>query len=492
LFRVVHRLLQHSFVYAVATVLNRAVNIILLPVYTRCLSKVDYGALEILFITSTLLVLVLQLGMGSALFRNLLYKTGGRRKEIISTAHYFVIGIGFCILSIGFIFSDRLAVVLFDSANLAGALRILFLCDFFLIYQAIPMAVLRIDQKSVKFAIIAGANFITAISLNLFFIYHLDAGIEGIMLANTIAAALFALVYTIVLRQDLGFCFSRSELKDMFGFGAPLVPAALGDMILMLSDRYFLKFYCGLETVASYGVVVRISTILVLAVNSFQMAWPAMFFSIAKEKDAPKIFAKLFDYYLAMLLFITLALSLFSTELVGLLATKNLAEGAHVLPLLLLSFVFYGIYYYGSIGIQIYKKTYFVAIVMWSAVVVNVLLNIFLIPRYNMLGTSLARLSSYAFLGTALTAIASKYYYVPYHYKILLETIGLSVLCYFLSTLIHPGVYMHFAMKAILLIGFLFFLLKIVPQEGSGIKGIKKMVVAFSGFFGNENDDEHA
>jgi O-antigen/teichoic acid export membrane protein len=482
LFRVVQRLLKHSFVYAVATVLNRAVNIILLPVYTRYLSKADYGALEILFITSTLLVLVLQIGMGSALFRNLLYKTGGRRREIVSTAHYFVIGVGLCALSIGFIFSDKLAVVLFNSADLARALRILFFCDFFLIYQAIPMVVLRIDQKSLKFAIIAGANFITAISLNLFFIYRLDAGIEGIMIANTVAAAIFALVYTVVSRQDLGFCFSRSELIDMLGFGAPLVPAALGDSILMLSDRYFLKFYCGLETVASYAVVVRISTVLALAVNSFQMAWPAMLFSIAREEDASNIFARLFDYYLSVLLFITLALSLFSTELVRLLATKNLAEGAQVLPLLLLSFIFYGTYYYGSIGIQIQKKTYYIAIVMWSAVAVNVMLNIVLIPQYRMVGTSLARLSSYAILGIALTAISSKYYYVPYHYKTILKTIGLSVLVFLISSSIRLRADLHFAIRLILLVGFSFSLLKIIPQAGGGFKEMKKLLLGFSPF----------
>jgi len=66
------QIFRQSFAYALGTILNRVTNIILLPLYVRMLSKSEYGVLEILLLTSTVTMIFLQLGMGSAIFRSVL------------------------------------------------------------------------------------------------------------------------------------------------------------------------------------------------------------------------------------------------------------------------------------------------------------------------------------------------------------------------------------------------------------------------------------
>jgi O-antigen/teichoic acid export membrane protein len=61
----VKRLLKHSSIYGVGTLLYRAVALVLVPLYTRHLTMSEYGDLELLFITSSFLIMILQFGMGS-------------------------------------------------------------------------------------------------------------------------------------------------------------------------------------------------------------------------------------------------------------------------------------------------------------------------------------------------------------------------------------------------------------------------------------------
>ena len=114
MFQLVKRILKHSTAYAFGTVLNRAVSIVLLPLYTSYLTKVEYGILEILLITSTVILLSLQFGIGSAIFRNVIYKKNANRKLVISTSFYFLMCSSTVAIVILFIFSETISILLFD------------------------------------------------------------------------------------------------------------------------------------------------------------------------------------------------------------------------------------------------------------------------------------------------------------------------------------------------------------------------------------------
>jgi O-antigen/teichoic acid export membrane protein len=436
LLQVLKRLFKQSAVYAVGTVLNRAVSILMLPFYTRYLTKSEFGILEILLITSTILLFVLQLGMGPALFRSVLYKKKANRRIDISTAYYFLAFFALAVIVLLTTAATPLSLVLFDDPDKAVLLRIIFIGDFFLLLNAIPMVVLRIDQKSVKFATIASSNFFLGISLNILFLVVFRQGVRGVVTANTIAAVLFSAIYFFVIRRELQLIFSFRELKDMLLFGLPLVPGAIGDMVLMMSDRYFIKFYRGLDELACYGVAIRISLVISLMVSAFQMAWPAIFFPMVKEKDAHITLARIFTYFWGLLVTFGFILSVFSREIITLIATTRFVEGARVIPYLMIAFIFYGVYYYTSIGIQIKKKTIFFPIVIGITAVVSIGLNFLLVPRYGQVGAGLAKMFALVTLGFGICAISSRYYYIPFEYARLLKVLITAVVLYLASTLL--------------------------------------------------------
>lgn len=430
------KLFQQSFAYAVGTVLNRATNIILVPLYVRSLSKPEYGMLEILLLTSTLTMIVLQLGMGSALMRSVLYKVGDNRQEISSTAHYFLSLFSLGVISLLMLFSPQLSEIIFDSREGTAMLRVLFLGDLFLVGATIPMSLMRIDQKVKLFVKIAAANFVLGVGLTFLFVVGFDMRIMGVLWANTITAGLFAVFYLYINRGEWQAKFSLAELRDMLVFGLPLVPSAMGDLVLQASDRYIIKYYHGFEQLGAYSVGMRLSMVVSLAVNAFQMAWPALFFPMVKNPDSNRQFARIFTYYVFVMLGLILFLSLFSHEIILLFATRNYLEAAQFLPLLCLSFLFYGMYYYTSIGLQVEKKTWISALILLIAAGLNVLLNLLLIPTWGLMGAGIAKVFSFAFLGLSIAWISQRYYAIAYEYAQLIKLGALVVLAFTASLLI--------------------------------------------------------
>ena len=460
------KLFQQSFAYAVGTVLNRATNIILVPLYVRHLSKAEYGMLEILLLTSTLTMIVLQLGMGSALMRSVLYKGGGNRQEISSTAHSFLSLFSFTVIVLLMFFSPQLSELLFSSREGTALLRVLFLGDLFLVGATIPMSLMRIDQKVKLFVQISAANFILGVGFTFLFLVYLKRGVMGVLWANTITAGLFALFYLYVNRQEWRPKFSWSELRDMLGFGLPLVPSAMGDLVLQASDRYIIKAYHGFEQLGAYSVGMRLSMVIALAVNAFQMAWPAIFFPMVKDPRANRQFARIFTYYVFAMLGMIVAMALFSHEIILLFATAGYLEAAQFLPLLSLSFLFYGMYYYTSIGLQVEKKTWISALVLLLAAGLNVFLNLALIPGWGLMGAGVAKLLSFMFLGLTIAWISQRYYAIAYEYGRLAK-LALLVAAAFAASLLIRGLTLEaflLRLLTLLLLPVLLLLMRFFPH----------------------------
>lgn len=441
MFDVVKRLLKHSIVYAVAAVLNRAVTIIMLPIYTRYLLKPEYGALEIFWVTSSVIMAILQLGIGSALFRNVIYIENADRKVLTSTAQYFLVVFSLISILILLLFAPQLSMLLLGSTTYVNMLRLIFIGDFFLVFATVPMTRLRIDERSGLFAIIAGGNFFIGIVLNVLFVVVFKMGLFGAVLAMTLNAAAFAVIYSIVIWKDFILSFSFSDLKDMLGFGLPLVPASIFVLVLNMADRYFIRYYLGLDQVADYGAAARLSMIIALLVNAFQMAWPAVLFSIAKQKEGPQVFARLFNYFNALLLFSSLVIALFAQELLSLLATKSYLEAAPIVSLLVLSSVFFGVNYFTSIGVQVKKKTLYYPLLIGIAAIINLVICLVSIPRQGLWGAAFAKLVSFAFLGISICLVSLKFYSIPFQIKktmlIYFSAIGL----YFLGVSVDLGIW---------------------------------------------------
>jgi O-antigen/teichoic acid export membrane protein len=155
----------------------------------------------------------------------------------------------------------------------------------------------------------------------------------------------------------------------------------------------------------------------------FQYAWQPFFLNNAKEENAKEIFSKVLTYFTIVGSFLVISLSLFISDLVKInfsgfyLLGEKYWSGIPIVPIILLGYFFNGLYVVFSAGIYIEEKSIFAPIVTGLGALVNVVVNLALIPSLNIIGAALATLASYLVMSGGYYIVTQKYYHIHYEYS---------------------------------------------------------------------------
>src|SRR5205085_825531 len=159
--------------------------------------------------------------------------------------------------------------------------------------------------------------------------------------------------------------------------------------------------------VGVYSVAVRISSAIAFLMVAFRLAWPAFAYSIEDDREAKRTYSFVLTYLMLICAWLSLALGVLSPWLVRLLARgPGFHRAYEAVALLAFGSAAYAGYTVLAIGIGRARQTQFNWIVSGLAAVVNVVLNVILIPPYGMMGAAVATVAAYAalFLGMWLNS----------------------------------------------------------------------------------------
>ena len=405
------KIVKHSLIFGTGEILSRLIGFILIPLYTRYLPRDQYGALQIILITSNLIGIVLQMGLGSAIFKSVVYDRNNRDNRIkYSTAMNFLLLSGLAGLTVFFLLARHVSILLFRTADYVTEIRIIVATVLFRNMAVIPLSKLRIDGKTLNYSLLSLLRFTAQLGFNILFIVKLGFGIKGILLAELIATAAFVPVYTGILKNQYVFRMHLAELKEILHFGVPLIPSAVSMFLLNMSSQYFLQHYSGLADVALYALAYRFSMIIALMVSAFQFTWASQLFEIAREENARHIFSRNFTRFYGVITLACIAMNFAARPLIRLMATPEYADSYRIVPLLNISYLFLGVFYYSSIGINLKKKTAFQSLYAVIAALVNLGLNLWLVPVHGVMGAAAANAVSF-FIMAALTLLKSERLY---------------------------------------------------------------------------------
>ncbi len=246
------------------------------------------------------------------------------------------------------------------------------------------------------------------------------------LLATGSGYAFIAVSTLPVILVRSGFRPRLDIARNLLSFGVPLVFNFVSYWVLQLSDRYLLSRFGSLSQTASYAVAYSLGGILsVVILSPFILAWPSAMFTIAKRDDAAQIFRLVFRWFSIVLLLAAFAFSLVSIVVLDVLFPPAYHSAAPVIPIIAFSLMFYGIYNVFAVGVGVRRKTWLTAIFMTLSALVNVGLNIVLIPRYGSMGAATSTLIAYAFL--ALISYVANQWIYPVPFEIGKFMIALSI-----------------------------------------------------------------
>src|ERR687898_1383018 len=420
------RLGRHSAVYGLGGVVSRILAVFLLPLYTRYLERDDFGAVGLIIALSAVLVTVLRLGISSAFFRFYFDSAEpARGRLVVRTSFWFTIASATAGLAAGVLLAEPIADLLgLDDANLvrAGFVGIWAQMN----YEQLT-ALFRAEERSTAFVLASLANIAVTIAATVLLVVAWEQGAIGVVVGNFVGTLVVYLTLLGVHREQLGLQFSRPLLREMNRFGIPLVPAALALIAVNYSDRFFLVHLASLEEVGLYEIGVRIASAMVLLLTAFRMAWPAFAYSIEDDAEAKRTYAYVLTYLVTIASWLALAMGLLAPWLVRLLTTPEFYEGERVVAPLAFGGMAYAAYIVMAIGVGRSKRTQFNWAITGLAAVVNVALNMILIPRYGIMGAAVATVAAYVVMFLAMTWYAQRVFPVPYQWRRVLSAAGAAV-----------------------------------------------------------------
>jgi O-antigen/teichoic acid export membrane protein len=157
------------------------------------------------------------------------------------------------------------------------------------------------------------------------------------------------------------------------------------------------------------------------------MAWPAFAYSIEDDAEAKRTYAYVLTYLVVVASWLALALGLLAPWLVRILATPAYYEGHRVVAPLAFGGMAYAAYIVMAIGVGRAKRTQFNWAITGLAAIVNVALNLILIPPYGMMGAAAATVAAYGVMFAAMTWYAQRVFPVPYQWRRVLTAIAAAV-----------------------------------------------------------------
>ncbi len=383
------RLGGESVVYGLGQVLGRIVNLALVPILTRALVREEFGLNDLLLGYAQSALLVMVFGMDAALAR-FFYDEPDResRLRMVSSSFVFrlVVGGGAALALAAA--APWLAERLLGGAVYAKYLRIAALTLPFTLFSLFANDVLRVTFQPWKFVALNVTQTVAIGGFTLWFVVGQHAGVVGALYGKLGGDAVAAALGVLLCRHHLRPRFSRTTLRRMVAYGAPLVPVAFAYGLIGSLDRWFLQRHATLAEVAVYAVALKFFAVVTMGVSAFQLAFMPFAFARARESDAPFLYARVGALYMAAASFGALAVGLGAPILVSLLATKAYANAAGPALWLCFAAVAQGAYYVAALGINLSLRTSLLGWAACGGAAAAAIANALLVPRWGAEGAA--------------------------------------------------------------------------------------------------------
>lgn len=425
-------LIKNTIVFAIGSIGSKLLQFLLLPLYTRVLTDAQYGTVDVLQSIATVLIPLLSLTIYDGVFRYAMDKATDKRDAFsvglhvcLLSAVVAVLGGGACLLTgaqAGYVW----AVVWYTVANI--------------FYTTVTQFVRAIGHVRL-YAFSNIAQTLLIVIFNVLFLVGLDMGIEGYMLGYTLSNAM---VTVLVFAAAKLWRYYHPRLTDrktgalMLRYSIPLIPNAVCWWLTTTIGRLMITAYLGSEANGPFAVAFKIPSIVTIAVGIFIQAWQM---SANTEFDAPDFAqynSKVFSYLQTISFLLAAFLALCSKLIIGLMG-QDFQDAWVYIPVMLLGIAFFTFaQFLGSLYIAS-KRTVMAFVTNLVAAVLNILGNLWLLPRMGVMGAAVSIAVSYLVFWLLrlwdTRSIARLRYETP---LLLCNILGVSLLC-LAVTLSLPG-----------------------------------------------------
>ena len=414
---------KQSVVYGFGHFITRFINFLLLPLYTHRLAPEEYGVVSLIYAFIAFANILFTHGMDVAYMRfQGLEKTEENKKTIFSTSFIWLLMSTLLLGSFMYFVSQNLASITVGieyTKLIQLAIGIL----AFDTLMALPKVLLRLENKPYHFIFLELSHVIIVLGLNIWWIGIQQLSIDYIFISNLIASGVVFLLIVPKIIQNMELRFNPGWWIYLFIFALPYIPSGMASILNELIDRYMIKWLVDENAVGLYSASYRLGIFMLIIVMAFKFAWQPYYLRQADKEDAPQLFAQAGTYFLLVTSFLFLFLTFFIEYLVQIpigsspIISPIYWASLSIVPVVLLAYIFLGVFLVQLPGIYIKKKNGWIPILNGTAALINIMTNFLLIPKYGYKSAAVATLIGYCVMVLLQYVVIKRFYPLTWEWK---------------------------------------------------------------------------
>ncbi len=387
------KLLNNTLIFAIGTFGSKLLSFILVRLYTGCMTTAQYGTADLLYQAANVIYPIVTLSMADALIRFGIDKAYDNKK--IYTIALTTTAGGLAVL--------LLFTPLINSLEaFRGYGLLLFVYCFFSSFKQLAASFVRARGLVKLFAVDGIFSTLIIVVSNLILLLKFDLGVTGYVCSIIISDAL-SLLGLIVISELYKFfdikSLDKSLFKEIIKYSLPLVPTYILWWITSASDRYFVIAMVNSAENGIYSAAHKIPTLLLLVTTLFYQAWQMSAIENKDDSDLSGYYNQVYGAYSSLLFIAAAGLIMivkpFTYILVDNDPEKNFVFGYHYTPILIIAMIFQCLCQFLSSIYNVRKKSVNSMVTSIVAAVVNIVLDILLIPRLGAYGAAIATMTAY-------------------------------------------------------------------------------------------------
>lgn len=443
-------LASDAAIYGVTTLLTRSMSFLLTPLYTNALAtRAEFGVYAYLYSLLAFVNVIYAFGLDTAFLRFFSAKEPHKTERAFSFSWWMIALIGIVSTIVIMFSADGIANWIPELSGQGDLIRAIALIPLFDALTNVPYNLLRMQRKARQFAVLRIVNVAINLGLNVFLVGYANMGLKGIVIAG-IASSFFAVIGILpIIFKWLRLRYDAGLSKDMLSFGLPTMPSAFSGMMLQVADRPIMTAIAGSDMTGLYQANYRLGIPMMMLVAVFEFAYKPFYLSHHEDDDAPKLFARIFTYFMIIACGIFLLISLFIEDIVHVsvrgisLIHQSYWQGLGIIPIILGAYIWNGIATNMALGMHISKKTGWLPIATGIAALVNILLTFLLVPLFGIYGGAWATFIAYAISALILWKISMNIYPIPYEWSRLFGTVFVTGMVFGIATIFETNGFMN-------------------------------------------------
>jgi O-antigen/teichoic acid export membrane protein len=407
-----------TFSYIPSVFVPALLGLLTIILVAKVFTPSQYGLYVLVLTTVNVMGIVSYYWLNSAVIRFLPHYTS-IKKENYFNGSILVLGfISVCITTLFFggtlfYFHEKME----DSLNsLMFVGMILF---SIMLFYDLGLSVLKAKRRIKIYTYFFIWRWMTTLVFGLPLVYFYRWEIASLLWGNSIGLLLATpFLYSNVFGKNISL-FNKDSLviiREITKFGLPFIPTNFFAWVLRFLDRYILGVYQGSHEVGLYSIgydisektVQFITMLFTIASNPILVhAWEK------KSKESVEILVySLVRYYILVCLPFVILVSLLSKIILLLFTQQSYLDAWKIIPFVTVSALLTGLQWFIQRGLILIKRTDLIMYVFLGCSVINIMLNIILIPKFGFVAAGISTLISYVLLLGVLMSVTRGHFKV--------------------------------------------------------------------------------